>query len=128
MGGNALSELGRKEEAIAALERSLEVDPRYALAHYDLGTVLQTGSAEEVDRALKCFETAIALDPDLFWAYYAAGCIHARAGRTAEALHLVEQALAKGMKDFEHIERDADLDPLRQDDRFAELMGRYQKG
>lgn len=126
--GNALSELGRKTEAMAALERSLEVDPRYALAHYDLGTVLQTGSAEEVERALKCFETAIALDPDLFWAYYAAGCIHARAGRTAEALHLIEQALEKGLEDFDHIGKDSDLDSLRQDSRFLELLGRFRRG
>ena len=117
--GNAHSELGQKSEARAALERSIEVDPGYALAHYDLGTVL---ASEDPDRALKCFETAIGLKPSLCWAYYAAGCIHARAGRTGPALQCIEQALEKGMNDFEHIRKDPDLDQLRLDDDFRELL------
>jgi hypothetical protein len=76
---------------------------------------------------LKCFETAIALEPSLYWAYYSAGCIHARSGRTDLSLQLLEQALAKGLNDFEHIDRDPDLDHLRQDRRFQELLGRYQE-
>lgn len=126
--GNAHSQLGQRAEARAALERSIEVNPRYALAHYDLGTVLATGIGGEADRALKCFETAIGLDPNLYWACYSAGCIHARAGRSARALQFVEQALEKGLNDFEHIRKDPDFDQLRQDARFHELLGRYQKG
>jgi superkiller protein 3 len=125
--GNAYSELGRKAEARAALERSIDVDPRYALAHYDLGTVLAPGTGEEPDRALNCFETAIGLDPSLSWAYYSAGCIHARAGRATLALQFIEKALEKGLSDFNHIRKDPDLDQLRQDSSFLELLGRYQK-
>jgi len=78
---SAYSKLGQPAHARAALERSIEVAPRYAFAHYDLGTVLAAGAEADGARALKCFDTAIELDPSLAWADYAAGCIHARAGK-----------------------------------------------
>ena len=53
--------------------------------------------------------------------------VPAKAAKTSPATR-IEQALEKGMRDFEHIEKDADLNSLRQDGRFVELMGRYQKG
>lgn len=122
--GNAHLELGQLVEGKAVLERAISVNPQYALAHYDLGTVLAKGT--ELERALSCFEKAFAIDPNLYWAYYSAGCIHARAGRMAPALELIEQALQKGLTDFEHVRTDSDLDQLRKDDRFVELIGRYQ--
>jgi hypothetical protein len=76
---------------------------------------------------MKCFETAIDLDPGLSWAHYAAGCLHARAGRTAAALQCIERALETGLKDFDHIRKDPDLDQLRHGDSFRELLGRYRK-
>jgi tetratricopeptide (TPR) repeat protein len=124
--GNTLSALGRTAEAKAALEQAIEANPRYALAHHDLGVLLASRTAGDPDHALRCFETAIALDPSLFWAYYSAGCIHARAGRSVPALKFIEQALEKGLRDLEHIRKDPDLDSLRQDGRFQELLRRYQ--
>jgi len=124
--GNAYSELGQLTEAQAALECAIDADPKYALAHYDLGTVLARIEGQQ-DRALGCFERAIGLDPDLFWAYYSVGCIHAKAGRKDLALQSIEKALDKGMKDFDHITKDLDLEGIREDSSFQDLLRRYHK-
>ena len=52
---------GRYEEAIRQLQLSLEIDPKFAATHYNLGLVyLELG---EKDRAEEHFETALLLDP-----------------------------------------------------------------
>jgi protein O-GlcNAc transferase len=124
--GNAYSELGQLTEAQAALKCAIDADPKYALAHYDLGTVLAQIEAQQ-HQALRCFERAIELDSDLFWAYYSVGCIHAKEGRKDLALQSIEKALEKGMRDFDHIAKDADLESIRQDSSFQGLLQRYRK-
>ncbi len=57
--GEVLRELGRRDEAAAALAQALRLDPSLATAHNNLGMVdLRAGLAEE---ALKKFEEAIRL-------------------------------------------------------------------
>jgi hypothetical protein len=41
------------------------------------------------------------------------------------ALHFFEKALQKGYRNKAHIEKDSDLDSLRDDSKFRELMARY---
>ena len=52
---------GRFEEARRTLETALQVDPRFAIAHNNLGNVL-TGSGRRPE-ALHCYQRAAALDP-----------------------------------------------------------------
>ncbi|MCU0241887.1 MAG: hypothetical protein MUF51_05635, partial [Vicinamibacteria bacterium] len=71
-------------------------------------------------------ETARDLDPNLCWAYYATGCVHAKRGESDVALQFIAQALQKGLKDFKHIDEDHDLDTLRSDSKFQDLLARYR--
>ena len=46
--GNALDDLGRLEEALAAYNKALEIKPDYAEAYYNMGNaLLAKGKAEE---------------------------------------------------------------------------------
>jgi hypothetical protein len=46
--------------------------------------------------------------------------------RRREALHELRQALANGYDDLEFLEADGDLDSLRNDPAYAELLRRHR--
>jgi thiol-disulfide isomerase/thioredoxin len=57
-------------------------------------------------------------------AYYNTACARSMQGKTDEALTAFGQALDAGFDDFEHIGKDTDLDPIRNEARFAQLLER----
>jgi superkiller protein 3 len=58
----ALADKGDQEGAIRACRRALELDPRFAWAHNNLGAIF-CDYKRDYDRAIACFRLAIALDP-----------------------------------------------------------------
>lgn len=122
--GNAYAELGRLNEAREALQKAIDLDKSYALAHYDMGTVLARMEGQQ-EQAIKSFETAIENNPDLAPAYYGIACIYALWKKKELALHFFEKALQKGFRDKTHIEKDSDLDFLKDDSKFCELKALY---
>jgi superkiller protein 3 len=122
--GNAYGELGMLEEAEEAFRRAIEVDAQYPLGHYDLGWILAKTESRQKE-ALASFKRALALDEDLPWAYYSIACIYALWGRKKAALAFFEKALQKGLDDRAHIDGDSDLDGLRNDPKFRDLMERH---
>jgi tetratricopeptide (TPR) repeat protein len=115
--GNAYSELGRLDEAIA-------IEETYALAHYDRGTVLARMEGQDA-AALKSFKRALELDGDLYWAYYATACIYAKRGKKKSALRSLGKAFQKGFRDMAWLDNDSDWDGLRDDGAFRELKKKY---
>src|SRR5947207_1507019 len=59
--GNALSDIGRVEEAIAEYREAIRLDNDYALAHLNLGRAL--GSQGRLNEAIASFKEAIRLTP-----------------------------------------------------------------
>jgi protein O-mannosyl-transferase len=59
--GLTLSKQGKAEEAFAALDTALRLDPKYALAYVYLGAI--HGSRNEFDAAIADFRSGLALDP-----------------------------------------------------------------
>jgi Flp pilus assembly protein TadD len=45
--GNALSNQGKADEAIACFHKAIELDPRFALARYNLGVVCKATGKED---------------------------------------------------------------------------------
>lgn len=124
MVGNAYMELGRLLEARDALVAAIAADDTYALAHYDLGCALSRMKGEE-QAAMESYQRSVKLDPAIFWAYYAIGCLHALKGEKQLALHNLEEAFRKGFDDMKHFENDADWEGLRNDPQFQELKLKY---
>jgi Flp pilus assembly protein TadD len=59
--GNALTELGRAEEAVAVLERAAELDPQRPQVWLNLGRARSI--SKQFDAAIAAFDKAIGLDP-----------------------------------------------------------------
>ncbi|MCO5164896.1 MAG: redoxin domain-containing protein [Planctomycetes bacterium] len=60
--------------------------------------------------------------------YYNTACARSMQGRADEALTALGQALEAGFDDFDHIAKDTDLDPIRREPRFAQLIERARGG
>jgi len=82
--GNALFDLGRKEEAIEAFQQAISVDPKFASPYYGLGNALfDLGRKEE---AIEAFQQAISVDPKVAYPYYGLGYVLYDLGRNEEAI------------------------------------------
>jgi tetratricopeptide (TPR) repeat protein len=90
-------ELGRYRSAKADLEAAIELAPRRASLHYDLGW--QYSSLNEFSQAIVCYERALGLEPtlrtdmiDKFQVYFSLGNAHSKAGNFRKAIAAYETA------------------------------------
>ena len=72
-----------RRDAVKSLARAVELGSRNAVARYELGKLLS--SMGRLDEAIKMLEESIAIEPELYNAYYVLGMICLRAGRRGEA-------------------------------------------
>jgi len=87
----------RHEEAIAAYEQAIALDPKYAAPHNGLGYMYSAlGRHEE---AIAAYEQAIALDPKDAYPHNGLGNMYSALGRHEEAVAAYEQAIALDPQD-----------------------------
>ena len=89
--GSASGTLGRREKAIAAYQRAIEINPD-AETYVSLG--LQYDAAGRVDEAIEAFKRGIRVNPGNVDAYDYLAQAYSRLGRHDEALKLAKQAIA----------------------------------
>ena len=89
--GLSLAGQGRAAEAIAALERSLDLDGRRPESHFNLGLLLLDGRPAE---AAAHFERAVELRPVLVEGWYRLADAYLKLGRKDAALVALRQAVA----------------------------------
>lgn len=87
----ALNRIDRTEDAIAELQRVIEIDPR-AEVHYTLGVILRHRG--EFDRAAAALRGAIAAQPDHAHAHYTLGSVLHLQGDLAAAAASLRRAIA----------------------------------
>ena len=119
--------LGRDDERQAALGRALKLtkaylqenpgDPRAAILA--AAAIATMGQHEEATHYL---EMAIAADPEDTTILYNAACTYAMMGRKSEALDALEKSVGRGWGDKSWIEHDPDLESLRAEPRYVELI------
>ena len=90
--GAVFGSVGRKSDAINANQRAVQIDPKDALAHYNLGKTLQDSS--RLEEAEASYRQAIALRPTFAQAQYNLGNILNNLGRLEEAEASYRQAIA----------------------------------
>ncbi|MGE5073292.1 MAG: tetratricopeptide repeat protein, partial [Anaerolineae bacterium] len=115
---------GRDEDAIGAFQRVIEIDPEYSLAHATLGGYYRKLGLEEL--AQKHIGKAMKSIFDSENEYNKA-CLEAICGNTAHAIELLGVALKNKQTYVDWILRDPDLDFIRQDPRFKQLISDYTR-
>lgn len=114
--------IGALSSALLAAEPGAEMRKRYMDAQAAAGAgvrLLQEGKAEE---AIAKLREADKLAPGQAGVLYNLACALSRAGKGGEALDTLERAIKAGFTDHKHMQEDADLEPLRENKRFAELL------
>lgn len=76
----------------------------------------------KTDDALALWVRILQSDPRDTTALYNSACAVTKLGYTDEAFKLLEAAIHCGFVNFEHLKRDPDLAPLREDERFGTLL------
>ena len=75
--------------------------------------------------ALRLDRRLVELHPNDPIIQYNVACSLAMTGRVSEAISALEHAIEVGYDDFAHLEADADLDLLRDEPSFQELLRRH---
>jgi serine/threonine protein kinase/tetratricopeptide (TPR) repeat protein len=119
--------LGEKEKYNETLHAALIVYARYLSQHpddarghmYFATDLAQVGRYEEAKA-----EAAKALDlsPDDPLMLYNAACFYTQMGEKLLALEALENSISAGYANFEWVKRDSDLDAIRNEPKYIELM------
>ena len=131
----ALARLGKKEEALADLEKFQKGDaPEHSKLY--LAAVVAAELGEGADKAFEALEAALRKRPqdadlryDAARAFALASKSHRPHGQgegpsacRAQSSNLLREAVKNDDADFGQMDDDADLDPIRDDPAFAEIM------
>jgi adenylate cyclase len=119
--------LGRPKEAEEAYRRVLDLMPNYLLQNPDDSrarmfyaiTLCDAGRPEE---AIREGTAAIDSSPGDSVMLYNGACLYARLGDPDRAIATLHQAIAAGVVNFGWMKQDPDLDTLRDNPGFMELM------
>jgi adenylate cyclase len=120
--------LGQMEEA-AALSRKLaeELLPTYLLQSPDdsrarMFYAITLSEIGRRDDAVREGAAALEMSPGDSVMLYNGACLYSQLGETRRAVDTLRQAIAGGTENFGWMKNDPDLDPLRDDPEFKELM------
>ncbi|HUH96947.1 MAG TPA: tetratricopeptide repeat protein [Anaerolineales bacterium] len=122
--GLAFAGAGRDEDAITAFQKVIELDPDHYLAHATLGGYYRKLGLEEL--AQKHIGKAMRYIYDSESEYNRA-CLEAICGNIDQAIALLRTALEKKQTYVEWIIHDPDLDFIREDSRFKQLISNYTR-
>jgi adenylate cyclase len=121
------SRLGEKEQYRQTLDTALNVYVRYLSQHpddsrghmYFATDLVQVG---RIDEAKEEARKAIELSPDDPLMFYNAACFYSQLGEHQLAVDALKSSFTIGYADFEWLKRDTDLDPIRNEPAYIELM------
>jgi serine/threonine protein kinase/Tfp pilus assembly protein PilF len=112
------------KSSVQKSQRHLELNPDDARAYY-LGGCGLLGLGE-IAKAEEWFSRAIAIEPTNVGTRYNIACGYAQAGQLEKAIDNLRQAIENGFAHKEWLENDPDLNPLRNDPRFQDLLAKLQ--
>lgn len=120
--------LGRREEYNPILKYALEYAfPQYLSQYPDdprghMFYAIESGEAGHMETATKELKKAMELSSGDARTLYSAACFYAMRGDKQLAIDMFKKALAAGYQHYEWIKRDPDLDNIRNEAEFIEMM------
>lgn len=119
MKGNLLKDyLNRPEEARQAFLKCIETDEGINDNTCKQYAYLALG---ETDKAIAVNDSILKVSPEP-GSYYDAACLYSRMGKRKEAITYLRQAVENGFRNIRHIEKDDDMDNIRDMKEFKELL------
>src|ERR1051325_4121589 len=123
----AYSRVGDKEKATSQLRSNLELYPRYLSQHPDdarghMFFATDLAQVQRRDEAKVEAAKALELNPSDPLMLYNAACFYAQMDEKRLAIESFRNAIAAGYANFEWAKRDTDLDSIRTEPGFVELM------
>lgn len=121
--GDVYLKQGKKELAEADFKKVIEIEDspeKYDCIHYAYQGLGQ------YDKAIAAMDSIIARDSTDSGNYYDAACLYSRMKDKDNALKHLEKSLQLGYNRFAHIERDFDMDFLRETEEFKALLEKYK--
>lgn len=115
---------GKKELAEADFLKVIEIEntpEKYSCIHYAYQGLGQ------YDKAIEMMDSIIAREEDRAGSYYDAACLYSRMDNKQKALEYLEKSLELGYRRFAHIERDQDMDSIRDMEEFKALILKYKQ-
>ncbi|MFI5201004.1 MAG: TPR end-of-group domain-containing protein [Candidatus Kapaibacterium sp.] len=119
--------IGDSRRANEMTQRILEFFPTYLLQYPDDGrarifyavNLAERGQNED---ALRQGKEALDVNPGDPLMLYNGACLYAQLGKIKLSIETLREAIASGHQEFDWIKRDSDLNPIRNDPEYIELM------
>jgi TolB-like protein/Tfp pilus assembly protein PilF len=129
--GQSLEARGLREEAREAYQSALAVSERHLDLNPDDARAATMRAVSlcrlgRVKEGLEWADRALTMDPEDAGVRYNAACLFSVAGKVDRALDCLESAIGVGFGNREWLARDPDLDAVRPNPRFQELMARME--
>jgi tetratricopeptide (TPR) repeat protein len=123
--GSIYNHIGKTDLAQADFRKVIELEENKP-DEYDQIPFAYHYSGEN-DKAIAAMERIIARDTTDEGSYYDAACLYALMQDKENAIRYLKKSLELGYNQFVHIERDYDLDFIRETEEFKELIQQYRK-
>lgn len=109
-----------RERGVEIAEKRLELNPGDTRALYMAANTL--AFLDQPEKSFALIQRALALEPGDSMLLYNAACVYALLGMPQEALNCAEKAFEAGLTLRGWYENDSNLDSIREEPRFKELM------
>ena len=119
--------LGRMDEAMTVMRQMMDMLPNYLLQNPDdsrarMFYAISLAELDRKDEAISEGAKALELSPGDSVMLYNGACLYSRLGEKARAIDALRQAIAGGYENFGWMKNDPDLDAIRGEAEFVELM------
>lgn len=121
--GDIYLKQGKRDLAELDFKKVIEIEntpDKYDCVHYAYQGLGQ------YDKAIAAMDSIIAREEDRAGSYYDAACLYSRMEDKVNALRCLEKSLELGYNRFAHIERDFDMDFIRDTDEYKSLIRKYK--
>jgi len=111
-----------KQQTGAKEIKYMEDEQNFAL-YYD--NAMDFYYEKKYEESIKTFKEAIRVMESESSPYYSIACCYCLMKKTKDGLTWFEKALAHGYKDADNIKKDTDIDSIRKEPKFKELLKKY---